>query len=391
MENGLFADTAPPPQTVKVTEEYIEDRQIFTFNEQILSAFDSIQPKIDSLERSLKQTEKHSLSPIFNTSSKLSSSLLDLQASMPNIHDKSINLSRRIQNISLKAQESATIAAPKRLKPIIEDFNSLKIEFNQSLKHISILTENLNEQIEKVNEILKKASEDSKMLKSLKIDIEKSKSANKKNSQMIDELKEKIINQSRSERLQLISNFEQSLIEAENLVDELESLAEKGLDSSNKTIVKLNSEKFDIQSSFESLSKDIENSMNDRISEIQSKIERNSEKSEHSLKKIDLKLASSLDKIVDRATRSPALSLLDKIEQKKQNEELEDLLNRIDSLKQKIHELDPPNKMEQLISQDMNEKEEDNHVKIFTTVIDGKKKKISCFENGTFDIQNDDE
>lgn len=391
MENGLFADTAPPPQTVKVTEEYIEDRQIFTFNEQILSAFDSIQPKIDSLERSLKQTEKHSLSPIFNTSSKLSSSLLDLQASMPNIHDKSINLSRRIQNISLKAQESATIAAPKRLKPIIEDFNSLKIEFNQSLKHISIFTENLNEQIEKVNEILKKASEDSKMLKSLKIDIEKSKSANKKNSQMIDELKEKIINQSRNERLQLISNFEQSLIEAENLVDELESLAEKGLDNSNKTIVKLNSEKFDIQSSFESLSKDIENSMNDRISEIQSKIERNSEKSEHSLKKIDLKLASSLDKIVDRATRSPALSLLDKIEQKKQNEELEDLLNRIDSLKQKIHELDPPNKMEQLISQDLNEKEEDNHVKIFTTVIDGKKKKISCFENGTFEIQNDDE
>lgn len=404
MENDLFAETAPPPQTVKVTEEYPENRQFLTFNDQILSAFNSIQPRIDSLEKSLKLTEKNSLGPVFDTSSKINSTLLDLHASMPSIHDKSIQLSRRIQNISLKAQESTTIAAPKRLRPIIEDFCSLKTEFNQSLKHISIITEKLNQKIEKLNVLIKRATKESKSLKSLKFDLEKSISSNKRNSQIIDELKVRVIDQSRNERSELINHFEQSLIEAENLVKELEDLAEEGLNSSNKTLVKLVNEKLDIQSSFDSLSSEIDNLMNNRIIEIRSKIAKNTEKNDIFSQKIDAHLSNSLDKIIDDATRSPALTLLDQVEQKQEIEELQELLDRIDDLKKKIinHEFDPPSKIEQMISQNFNKitgeinnedsDEEDyneNYLKTVTAEIDGKKRKISCFKNGTFEIQDD--
>lgn len=396
MENGLFAETAPPPQSIiNIIDNGPNNQQISFFNDMIFSAFDTIQPRLDSIERSLKLAEKNKKGPLFDTSSKLNSSLVDLQSTMPNLHDNSIILSRRIQNLSSKAQNTATIAGPKRIRPVIDDFTSLKIEFDQSLKHITTLTENFNKKIEKLNEFNKKTSKQIKSLKKLQKDIEKTNSANQRNSQIIDELREKIINQAKTERSELINNFDQTLTEAENLVKELEDLAEQGLNDTNKTIVKLTSEKFDIQTSFESLSTEIENSMNNRVKELRSRVSKNIERSDLSRQKIDLELSSNLDKIMDDINDSPAFSFLDQIEQDQEAEELENLLNRIENLKKEVTELNPP-KLETVFSKNLNKmaneksnKEEkvENNVKTFIKIIDGTKRTISCHENGTFDIQ----
>lgn len=399
MNNNLFAETAPPPQSIKISNDYLDDQQISAFKEQLLSTFNKIQPKIDLLEKSLKTTEKNVYGLSSDNNSELNLDLKDLQENIPDVHQISIILSRKIQNISLKAQEASTIAAPKRIRPIIDEFYTFKMDFDQSLKNITKLTQNLHEKIEKMDLLIKSVSEDSKSLQLFKTDIEKAILANKQNSKIIDELKEKLIIQARNDRSKILNDFDQSLTEAEYLVTELESLAEQGLDNSNETFMKLQNDKFDIQTSFDSLSNEIEKTMNMRINELRSRIEKNSQKNDIYFQTYDASLTNDLDRIIEYAADSPAITLLDQIEENKQIEELDALISRIEKLKYGIihHKYDSPKSLSNItenISKELENKKDQmvlngRNAQIITAVIDGEKKKVFCFENGTFEIQKE--
>ncbi|OHT05214.1 hypothetical protein TRFO_27161 [Tritrichomonas foetus] len=345
METGVFAETAPPPQSlINATDDYFENRQILAFQDQLLSTIDAVQPRIQSLENTIRSAEKSFSASSGEAESFLNTTLSELQTDMPELHETSIKLSRKIQNLSLKAQTATTIAAPKQLRPIHEEFFAFKDEFDQSLKNIATLTKNLNNKIDKHNVLIKKFQENSNSVKRLDQKIDRIMNHNKENAKLIEELKINMASETSKSRSPIVDKFEQSLTDAENLVSELEILVDKGLANSNETIVKLQSDKFDIQSSFENLTNEIDSIIQDRINGLHSKINRLTEKSDNVYNTLNSNLTIGLDKVTSDVSLSPIMTILDKIEEKHEAEELDILMEKIDRLKQGIrnHTYDVP-------------------------------------------------
>lgn len=171
------------------------------------------------------------------------------------------------------------------------------------------------------------------------------------------------------------------------------------LDNSNETFMKLQNDKFDIQTSFDSLSNEIEKTMNMRINELRSRIEKNSQKNDIYFQTYEASLTNDLDRIIEYAADSPAITLLDQIEENQQIEELDALISRIEKLKYGIihHKYDSPKSLSNItenISKELENKKDQmvlngRNAQIITAVIDGEKKKVFCFENGTFEIQKE--
>lgn len=354
--------------------------QLTAFQDQLTQMIDSVQPRLASIERKVSQSQTMKSTGSTNISSDLQSKLKEIQTKIPDIHNISVQLSRKAQNLSLNYQTVSSIGAPKLLKPIQDNFFALKEEFDQSLKNIATLSKNLSNKMDLLGSTIESMRSVPKSIEKLKKDLKQMQESTIKNADQLEQMKQSLIDNIDQVNDGIAQKFESQIKDAENLIASLEKQTTEGLSGSSKTSTQLQNEKFDIRTSFDSLSTEIDKQMDDRLRGLHAKVKKASEQSLSMIESIQSDLSRQLDLVTEETSTCNHYTIFDEIQQEKELTEADELITRINNLKEAINNSDftPVN-----IDNDTDQYTE-NNLDEYQVMIGGRKTTVHCHPDGTF-------
>ena len=357
-------------------DEVFDPTLLQTLKMDLLSTFDSLSPKVEQLEktfsRSLSNLQSNKNKVNFNADYQLDS----IKTQLKNMHNISIELSRKVQALSLKLQTSSALAAPKLLRPINESFCDFKEEFDMSLKNLAKLSNNITEKSHNLKSTFKRFQSIPKDIDNLNDQIINLADKCLKNENRINEIQEN--------SLKLISQMENSVCfditnninEAEELLSKMNEATLKGYSQADSFLQKVQTTKESIQNSFKNLTSEIEHATSIRIQKLNLDIENATKKGNQVIDDIQKELSEQFDLILKYDNTEPEDTVYDQIEQAREESEIIELINRLDQLQEKLQNLE---------SSTSNDEEE---VEIYTKEIDGKTVKFICNpQTGTFTME----
>ena len=403
--NDVFYETAPQ-NVITPNDDLYEKQEIAAFRNQLINTIDSIQPRIDFLEKIINSKEgKSSISEIpLSDLSSFESNFRSFQRTFQQMHERSIETSKKVQNLSLRAQTTTTIATPKHFKPVNDEFLALKDEFNQSLKCIVTLTNNINKKIRQNDLMIKSFKTNNKegAISNFDKQLMKADELNYKNHKTISELNEYVSEMIFNNEKFMLDKFENELLEAEDLVNELEFVMDNNLTTASEKIKKLQSDKFNLQNSFNSITEQINEEMNNRLKNTQWKINKFLERNDQVCQEINSDLKANFEKLSFDLSTKPAKSIFHQRLEEKQIEELDLLIQRMDDLKRKIldNTSPPPELIDKecqvetdileifdFIDEEEDEYLDEEHSKLVLASVDGKLLQVLCYpDTGTYEI-----
>ena len=375
MENSgfpsIFAETAPINNILVVNkpQEIIVD----ALKDDLIANLDQIEPRIKTLKDTLDQIIVQADAASKNIGSDLSKEVTNLLPNVSNIHNISIQTSRRIQSLGLNQQTVSTLSVPKQLRPVHDEFFAFKEEFDTSLKNVASLSRSITQRIDMLSatfDSLKDIPKNiEKSLEEVSLQLEKTASNTKK----IEELRcsiEQEINQSHAS---ILDQFDSKIKEAETLVDELNEKANEGLNSSTLMGEQLQTEKFDMKTSFQDLLIEMQKTTNDKLDDAKKRIEKENIDTSAEINDLHEELSQELNELTQDQSEYGVTSLLDEIEKEKEMSELEQLIERFNNLAAAIKATK---------TRPIGSNYEDHE-----GMWEGRKVVFRCFDDGTFKIQ----
>lgn len=369
---SIFAATEPVVvDTGELDEEQLDDSLIAAFREEILTKFDELGPKIASLERAhvraLSKVKKVQNKSDGNTGEELK----NIQSKLRDMHTQSIEMARKVQQLSMSSQTAATLAAPRLLRPVNDSFCDFRDDFDKSLKNIASLSNMLTSKANNITSRLDNIRKLPKAAESSKKEIEDLISQCDENRNLVDILKNKTTDALAKSSESVCKMLEERMNDAELMLAQMNEIADKGVSDSDALAAKIQTEKETLQKSFTSLTGEIERVSTARLGRIKSAIAQYNVKSNAVFEDIQNKMSEEFDLLVNDQAAEPESTFLDDLERAREESELQELLMRLEDLERRIREGD-------------DETEETEEAEIFTQIVDGKEVKYYCYSNGTF-------
>ena len=368
---SIFAETAPVKNIIVASKPH--EIPVDALKDDLVSSIEEIGPRIETLKQTLDQIIAKADANTKNVGSDLNAELSKLLPNMNNIHNISIQTSRRIQALGLNQQTVSTLSIPKQLRPVHDEFFNFKEEFDTSLKNVATLSRTLTQKADGLSSIFDSLKPLPQQMDKANKEIAKQINVSNDNMKLIEQMKSKVQNYVTKTHSSITKRFEQKVKDAEALIDELDKKANEGLDSSTQMGEKLQTEKFDMKTSFQELLSEIEKSTNSKLDEVKNQIEQYSRDSSVEMNKLHDTLTEELDDLTQDQNDVGVISILDEIEREKELTELEQLIERFNNLKQMI---------ENTKSTAPSSSYEDHQ-----GVWEGKQVIFRCYSNGTFTIQ----
>lgn len=373
---SLFGSTAPPPSSVIVSNYNSSDTSnnysINTLKEDLISKIDSIQPRIQSISSTFPQAIESRSKKYISTTEFATKKINDIQSLFDPIHSSSITLSKRCQNLTLSVQSISSLAAPQKLRLIQTNFSNFQSEFDGSLNSIAILAKNLTTTISRHKSLLEPMNQMSQNVQKSFSEIHSLSSKTSQNSKFLEDLQAELTKKSEASFSSTSKNLEKQIKESELLITQMTEQTTQGFSEAKTKSEKLQSQKFDIKTSFLSLTDEIQAELSKRIELLQTNIKKSQETTMISIEKLQQLISSELDQIADETAAARHYSLLDEVEQEKETAEIEELIEKLSSLEKEIQEF--PN---QPIK---------GEPERFKVVMDDHEMTICCYQDGTFTI-----
>lgn len=375
MNGSIFLETAPPPDSLISANEQpppVDSRQILSFQDQLLSLLEPIEGKIKTVDERIKRTYTNRDYNSKGIADELNMRLKDAQSKMSRVHEITVNLSRKIQAISLSNQTATTLAAPKQVKPIQDEFFQLKDEFDDSLKNIATLSRNLTAKIDNKNCQIERIKTVGTEAQKIQSQIKDLKRINEKNKDQISEMQNEMERKLSELTEKLKMEFETQIDDAEKLIEKLDQETEEGLSRSSKTVSRFQEQKFDIKTSFDAISDEIQKRMTSQLDALHEKIQKLERAGIQTVEDFQNGLTRDLDALAEESATVLRNSMLDDIEYEKELAQIETLLAEIDDLKSQIENEKPdgiPDKF-----------------RLCEGMSGGQMKTFKCYANGTFEI-----
>ena len=380
----MFPATGPPTgQFLKVNAETtLGPNQINNFQKQLMQLMDPIQGKIDAVETKLKKVFESRELDCKSVDTELSSRFNAARAEMPKIQETVVDVSRRVQAAVLANQTATTLAVSKQVKPIQDEFVSLKEDFDMSLRNIATLVKKLNGKMNRKNRQIAKSSDIPSGLEKMRNEMEHLKQLCKRNQQRLHEIQDETEQKIAHIGGKLQCEFEQELEEAEQLIERLDCESEEGLNKSNTTVSKFQSQKFDIRTSFDDIMDEMGRLMRDELEAMHQKIVKTEEKSMDAINRIEKKVSADLEDIVQECRSESTSSMLDEIDAANELNEVESLLFELKLLQKSVENVAKGAQNEQLI----HDKDEEDDYEIFLALDDTGTKRFKCYDDGHFEV-----
>ena len=369
---SIFAETAPVKNIMVASKPH--SIPVDALKDDLVSSIEEIGPRIDSLKQTLDQIIAQADANTKNVGADLNAELSTILPNMNNIHNISIQTSRRIQALGLNQQTVSTLSIPKQLRPVHDEFFNFKEEFDTSLKNVATLSRTITQKADSLSTTFDNLKPIPQQIEKTINEIAQQININNNNMKAINQMKSKIQNYVTKTHSSITKRFEQKAKEAEALIDELDKKANEGLNSSTQMGEKLQTEKFDIKTSFQELLSEIEKSTNNKLDEVKSQIEQSNRDTTAEINKLHDTLTEELDDLTQDQNDAGVISILDEIEREKELTELEQLIERFNNLKNAI----------ECSKSGKSGPEYEDHQGIW----EGKKVIFRCFNDGTFKIQD---
>ena len=326
MEDDLYPEAAAPEQP--------DLSDIRTFQDELIQMLAPADARIHELEEILHDSCTARERSCRTIADDLATKLKQVQERMPPVRNSLITLSRRIQALSLWSQAATTLAAPKQIKPIQDDFLHLKDDLDSSLKNIATLGKTLAAKIDTTKPVEPAEAPvcDSEITKQLQAIRAK----NDENWHMIENMRFARQLQSTSGSGAQNTDFEQYISEAERIIDELDEASENGLESAQATKAKIMEQTFEGRQSFITLMDQIQTAVDTQLDALHARVREAETKGASAIDAMQEDMMTELAEIAEKCQTTRAVSMLDEIECRNELKEVEALIAEIDELEQEV-------------------------------------------------------
>lgn len=392
-ENLMNESSLPPifavtePTSIDNNESNDFDPSLMqSFRDDILSSFDSIAPRLTQLERAYSKAINASQNQRDRSNFSFGDELNEVQRNMKEMHTQAIEMSRRVQSLTLSSQSSSALAAPRLLRPVNENFCDFKSEFDSSLKNLATLSGRITEKSQTISSSIDSVRKLPTMIENMKTNISSYQQKVKQNDKAINELNEKASQLIDESERNICKDIENQITDAENMLKEMEDSAQKGQIEADNFAKRIQDDKESLRLSFISLTQDIEKITNERLNELNADIEASTRKSNSLIESIQNQLSDEFDQIMKNESCESEISILDQLDQARQEAQLLSLMNRLEKLQKQIQDYDESIKNDDVIIEEEEIEEDENteDEEIFTKFVNGTTIKYYCKSDGTF-------
>jgi hypothetical protein len=337
MSFPLFQATAPPENTLYFTTEPSQSfNQVPSFRREFLSRFDNLDPKISALRARLKSTNESTNGNIKSISAELQASLKTCQDQLPTVRTSAVNVARQTQRLSLALQSAITLEGPRQIRTVRMGFFNLQDQFDSALKNIATLTRSLTTRTDTVQTKLRRLNSVASLATASFNSIPKLTSQTEANANAVQSVRDCFQQEIETTFEKMKVAFEESLHDTEEFIEILNRQASEKLSNSSIALSQIQNEKFDIQTSFDSVITQMQKSIDERIELVRKAIITNQTTSREQFERIQNKLREDLDLIRAEMSDSGKSSLLEDLEYEHELWEVEKLLSDIERITQAI-------------------------------------------------------
>ncbi|KAK8894769.1 hypothetical protein M9Y10_023206 [Tritrichomonas musculus] len=148
--NNKFANTLPPPNKIINTNNKSDkciDNQIKATRKLAQQSFDSYMSKIRLIERNIANIKRRTEQRTKQTTTKTTESISSLYSEILQLNNTHNLLKRKVDTIQKSIQKNTQDGLNKATKALENDFQSFKLDFDESLSNVEALIKNLESKI----------------------------------------------------------------------------------------------------------------------------------------------------------------------------------------------------------------------------------------------------
>lgn len=380
----IFSTTEPALTDNGNDQDDFDPSLMQSFRDEVLASFDDITPRMNQLERTLSKAISTSQIQRDRSNFSFGDDLNEVQRDLKETHSQVIDMSRRIQSLTLTSQSSAALAIPRLLRPVNEKFCDFKSEFDSSLKKLANLSGKITQKSQTISNSIEATRKLPSLISEMKTNISSYSEKIKENEKTIKGLSEKALHMIEETEHDINEEIKKQIAKAENMLKEMEESANKGETEADDFSERMQENKESLRKSFTSLTQDIEKVTNEHLNELNTAIETSSKKSNSLMESIQNQLSDELDQVMKNISSESEDTVVDQLNQAHEEAQLISLMTKLEKLQERINNYDKSSKNEN--NNEIEEEEEDNDSgeEIFTSVVDGVTIKYYCKADGTF-------
>ena len=385
---SIFGETAPPPNSVIVSNydptpkpsapsppsDATGSYSINSLKEELSNKLDSVKPRIQSVSEQFPKALTARAKLVQPDIASINSRIQEVQELFNPIHTSSISLNRRCQNLTLSTQSISSLEAPKKFRGIQNDFQSIQNEFDSSLQSIAILAKSLNGKILRHSHLFETIKNYPKDIQDSISTVNSLSTKISGQEEQISNLAQELTKKSDSSFLSLSETLEKQINEAEALIEKMTAQSNEGFNAAQTKGKELQSQKFDLKTSFSSITEEIQRELNQRIQFLKNDLQKSDQKTLHIIEDLQNGITSELDQIADETAAARHYTLLDEVEQEKEIAELDEILERISQLEKEIQEFPKV--------------DNEGNPESFKGEFDGKQSIFLCYPDATFSVES---
>jgi hypothetical protein len=376
---SLFGETAPPSSSLVSAPNPPPQPPSFSAPpDNSLSKFDELDERLAMLEQSLKHCFATKEGAAVESSNALRADASVLHSRLPPVRQNSIHLARRVQALSLSAQTAGTLAGPQQLRPVQDEFFSLRNDLDQSLKNIASLSRSLTAKLSKTSCQLDSVRPIPNAQQSAQGELRELQTQNGRNLHIVQSVQQKLWKMLETSSEQLRSEFEKELNETEAFIQTLEDQSNEGVSASSAKAAKIQTEKMDMRTSFDAIAQQVAKSMELRLDSLRKSIQSAETKGLSLIEGLQGELDAELEGVSVDAALVQKRSIVEDIEHDRESAELDRLMTKLDELCESIRSGAQP----RIVIQEPEVVDYDT----YDVVVNGEKRSVKCHPDGTFEL-----
>jgi hypothetical protein len=369
-DESIFVATEPPVTDTEDSDGPLEDVLMSSLRDELLSKFDPLTPRISELERTFSRTLAQLKRSRSQSTGDFTGAMESVQRNLRAVHERSIQLVRRVQALTMNTQVASTLSAPRLIRPLSDSYSDFRADFDGALRNITLLSGNLTNKTDGIRTRLVPLGALPGLLGAASSEIEAAFVRCAENSRAIESLRGKATETITSVSSSIKQSIEAKAQEAEASLRELTELADKGISQSDALALRIQGERESLRRSLASLSEEIERGTAKRIARLNVGIDTAIGRSGQTVTSLQDRISDLVEQLANEQMGERDPDYIDQLEMIEQEADLQRVLLRLADLERRVRQAEVG--------------EGDGDVEVFTQIVEGVEKTIYCMPDGAF-------
>jgi hypothetical protein len=366
--DSIFNATEPRVTDTEESDEPLDGFLMSSLKEELLSKFDSLTPKVSELERTFARTMTQLKKSRSQSTVDFAGEIESIQVNLRAMHERSIQLARRVQALTMNTQVASTLSAPRLIRPLTDSYSDFRDDFDGALRNITLLSGNLTNKAGALRTRLVPLQALPGLVTTATSEIEGILKRCAENSKAIENLKARAMDTITSVSNSIRQSLEAKAQEAEASLRQLTELADKGISQSDALALRIRGERESLKRSLAGLSEEIERGATKRLRRLNAGIDTAIGRSGQTTTELQDRISDMVEQLANEVTGERDPDYIDQLEMIEQEADLQRVMLRLADLERRVTQAGKG----------------DDDVEVFTQIVDGVGRKVYCMPDGTF-------